>query len=74
VLNGPTTEDDTHPSPTERFRLAIRIALKSELPAAGQVWDLFADREGLTAEMSAVIDAQVKGAAAQTAVRFSWKL
>ena len=63
ALNRPTTEDDTHPSPTERFRLASRIASPAYLPATGAVWELFANRESLTSEMSSLINAQMKEAA-----------
>ncbi|HYE75674.1 MAG TPA: M48 family metalloprotease [Blastocatellia bacterium] len=60
-----TSEDDTHPSPIERFRLAARIRCERQLPEDGMVWDLFLDREALTAEMSEYIAQQVKAAEAQ---------
>jgi tetratricopeptide (TPR) repeat protein len=60
ALHRKTTEDDTHPSPVERFRLASRIKTKGEPASDGTVWDLFADREGLTREMSGLIAARVK--------------
>jgi hypothetical protein len=50
-LNRETSEDDTHPSPNDRFRLTRRIAGANELPATGMVWDLFKNREALTNEM-----------------------
>lgn len=56
VINQPTTEDNTHPSPVERFQYAQRVTCKHELAPAGMVWDLFLDRAALTAEMSALID------------------
>jgi tetratricopeptide (TPR) repeat protein len=62
ILNRETTEDDTHPSPAHRFRLASRIRCKNEPPATGMVWELFSNREGLTKEMNALIDEQVKAA------------
>jgi Zn-dependent protease with chaperone function len=64
VVARPTSEDDTHPSPSERFRLAARIRSEKALPADGLVWDLFLNRAALTAEMSEVIGQRVKGAAA----------
>ncbi len=51
-LSRDTTEDDTHPSPRDRFELADRITAKTAEPLAGQVWDLIADRESLTAELN----------------------
>lgn len=63
-MNRPTSEDATHPSPGERFRLAARIVCTPLPPPAGMVWDLFLDKAGLTSEMSLLIDTQVKAAAA----------
>jgi hypothetical protein len=62
LLNRETTEDDTHPSPAYRFRLASRIICKNEPPATGMVWELFSNREGLTKEMSSLINEQVRTA------------
>jgi hypothetical protein len=52
-----TSEDDTHPSPSDRFRLVHKIRCETRSFDAGMVWDLFQDREKLTAEMSSLIDA-----------------
>ncbi|MEP7336374.1 MAG: M48 family metalloprotease [Acidobacteriota bacterium] len=60
----PTSEDDTHPSPIDRFRLAARIVTRGLPPTNGMVWDLFANREALTEEMSKLIDERVKKASA----------
>jgi hypothetical protein len=54
------SEDDTHPSPVERFRLASRVICQSQLPPSGPVWDLFADREAISNEMSVRIEKMVK--------------
>ena len=59
-INRPTSEDDTHPSPVERFRLARRVTCKNELTYAGMVWDLFTDRAAITTEMSSEINRQAK--------------
>ncbi|HYP52709.1 MAG TPA: tetratricopeptide repeat protein [Pyrinomonadaceae bacterium] len=59
ALHRKTSEDDTHPSPVERFRLASRVKTKGEPEAGGDVWELFADREGLTREMSRLVEANV---------------
>jgi hypothetical protein len=61
-LNRKTTEDDTHPSPVERFRLASRVKTKGEPAADGTVWELFADRDALTREMSELVGARVETA------------
>lgn len=58
-LNRETTEDDTHPSPTDRFRLARKVTSQTEPPISGMVWDLFKDRAALTREMTAMIQSQL---------------
>ena len=60
-LNRETSEDDTHPSPNHRFRLTRKITGANELPATGMVWDLFKNREGLTNEMTSLIQAEMHG-------------
>ncbi|HSO75667.1 MAG TPA: hypothetical protein VLU47_12600, partial [Blastocatellia bacterium] len=60
ALNRPTSEDDTHPSPVERFRFARRVTCKNELAPAGMVWDLFTNRVAITDEMSSLINEQAK--------------
>ena len=59
-INRPTSEDDTHPSPVERFRLARRVTCKNELTLTGMIWDLFTDRAAITDEMSLEINNQAK--------------
>jgi len=54
-LNRQTSEDDTHPSPSDRFRFIRPIISSSEQPVSGQVWDLFKDKGALTLEMTKVI-------------------
>ena len=51
ALNRPTTDDDTHPGPKDRFRLVAPLQRAASPPGAAQVWDLFADPEGIRAEM-----------------------
>ncbi|HEX8473034.1 MAG TPA: M48 family metalloprotease [Pyrinomonadaceae bacterium] len=63
AIHRQTTEDDTHPSPVSRFRLASRIISRNEPPAGGTVWELFANRESLTSEMSILVDTQVRASA-----------
>jgi len=60
ALSRPTTEDDTHPGPSDRFRLVSRVVSTNERSASGMLWDLFDNPSGLTAEMTAQIEARVK--------------
>ena len=59
-LNRETSDDDTHPSPKDRFRLTRRITGANELPATGMVWDLFRNREALTNEMTSLVQSDVR--------------
>lgn len=61
----PTSEDNTHPSPRDRFKLGQRIRSACAYQADGFVWDLFHDRAAITAEMTAVIAQRI---AQQTSV------
>jgi tetratricopeptide (TPR) repeat protein len=60
-LNRETTEDDTHPSPSDRFRFTRRIVSSSEQSVTGQVWDLFKDKEALTLEMTNLVQYEMQG-------------
>lgn len=60
ILNQPTTPDDSHPSPAERFRLAARIPCRRPLPPDGWVWDLFADHGKLFGDMSALLQREME--------------
>ena len=67
ALSRPTTEDDTHPGPSDRFRLVRDVSYNGGQPDPTPVWDLFAARQQLTAEMTATVaeqldDASVVGA------------
>src|SRR5262245_27780990 len=62
ALSRPTTEDDTHPGPSDRFRLVSRVASAAERSASGMLWDLFVSPASLTAEMTAQVQAHVKSA------------
>jgi tetratricopeptide (TPR) repeat protein len=61
-LERKTSEDDTHPAPAERFRLAARVKTRGEPEADGTVWELFADREALTREMSELVSRNLQAA------------
>ena len=60
AIDRQTSEDDTHPSPVDRFRLVSRIVCQNQLPPSGPMWDLFSDREAITREMSFKIENMVK--------------
>lgn len=51
----PTTEDDTHPSPFDRFLLASKIISQPNMLSNGPVWSLFNNPDALTSEMSKLI-------------------
>ncbi|HVE59926.1 MAG TPA: M48 family metalloprotease [Pyrinomonadaceae bacterium] len=59
-LSRPTTEDDTHPSPKDRFKLIAQIKCRETAPIDGQVWDLFRDKNALTIEMNDLLEARLK--------------
>ncbi len=62
VIARPTTEDDTHPSPEDRFKLASQIKSRETEPIGGMVWDLFKNKEALTLEMNALLEERLKAA------------
>jgi len=64
AINRKTTEDDTHPSPVDRFRLVSRIPCPNQPAPSGSMWDLFANREAITREMSLKIESIAKTAVA----------
>lgn len=51
ALNRPTTLDDTHPSPVDRFRLVAPYRRAACLSTEGTARDLFLDPEALTQDM-----------------------
>ena len=56
-LNRKSSEDDTHPSPAERFRFIRGIAHSSaNFEESSLVWDLFVNRPAITTEMTSWID------------------
>ena len=54
-----TSEDDTHPSPLDRFRYVERITSQTEAQISGEVWNLFKDRAGLTTEMTSMVQQEL---------------
>ena len=58
-INRPTTEEDSHPAPCERFELVQKVRCTSQLPVDALVWDLFKDPVAITDEMSHEIERRV---------------
>jgi tetratricopeptide (TPR) repeat protein len=60
AINRPTSEDDTHPSPADRFRLVSRVVCETQPDPSGPMWALFADRDAITREMNLRVENMVK--------------
>jgi tetratricopeptide (TPR) repeat protein len=52
ALTRPSSEDDTHPSPIERFAFGQRSRVQESATSEGFVWDLLPNRKELTREMN----------------------
>jgi len=59
AISRETTEDDTHPSPKDRFRLVASLKNPACSPQPGEVWSLFRNREAITLEMMVKIEHNV---------------
>lgn len=59
-MRRPTTEYDTYPGPTDRFRLIERVSYSGPRLDSTPVWDLFAERQQVMAEMTAVVAQQLR--------------
>lgn len=59
ALNRPTTRDDTHPGPMDRFRLISRIPEPTRTRSIGFVWDLFKDRETIIHRLMTEVEENV---------------
>ncbi len=60
ALNKETSENDTHPSPVDRFRYVDGINTKTFPEDASLVKELFTDWESLTTEMTTQLEERVK--------------
>jgi Zn-dependent protease with chaperone function len=61
ILSRPTSPYDSHPAPRDRIELLERLGTHEGADdAAEPVWDLFADPEGLQAEMTGRVQALVR--------------
>ncbi|MEP7076829.1 MAG: M48 family metallopeptidase [Acidobacteriota bacterium] len=61
ALNRKTTDDDTHPSPNDRFKLIEKVISNANVDSDRIVWDLFADRQALTDEMNKKLEGHFYG-------------
>jgi tetratricopeptide (TPR) repeat protein len=59
ALNRKTTEDDTHPSPVDRFRYISRIETQVINQDSSLVKELFVNWDSITEEMSKLIEKQI---------------
>lgn len=59
ALNAPTTDDDTHPSPIDRFRFISKIDTDNLLNDSGPITDLFVNWNNITVEMIKLIESEV---------------
>lgn len=60
TLSEPASEDDTHPCANDRFRMVRDLITPRKPSDSAMVWDLFANRESLTMEMSKMISDSVR--------------
>ncbi len=60
ILERKTTEDDTHPSPVDRFRLINGIKSSQLVSDKRNVTDLFTNWNDLTGEMTKTIEERIK--------------
>ena len=65
VFHAPSTQEDTHPSPAERWKLADRLGVEDPETTGGLVCDLFPNRAQLLKELNAEIQDALKLEAAQ---------
>ena len=70
LLHRETSEDDTHPSPVDRFRYVQRVPCSQLQTSGGVMWDLFPNPDVLTVEMTTEIEAKVKGQLARQSPTF----
>lgn len=59
ALNAKTTEDDTHPSPVDRFRYVVGIQSSNSTNDSSLVKDLFQNWNALTEEMTKALEDKV---------------
>jgi hypothetical protein len=55
IINRVTSEQDTHPSPKDRFQFIKDIQSSSISTCSGLIWDLFTDKKAITREMTELV-------------------
>jgi hypothetical protein len=60
AISRPTTEDDTHPGPSDRFRLVRDVSGNGVQVDSTPVWDLFGARQQLTTEMTSAVARRIE--------------
>jgi Zn-dependent protease with chaperone function len=59
AMKAPTSEDDTHPSPVDRFRYISKINVPDTINDSTLVTDLFINWETITREMTELIESKI---------------
>jgi Zn-dependent protease with chaperone function len=59
LMERETTDDDTHPSPRDRFRLIAGVKVQKCPDRPGELWELFVDQAALKRDMLARIEQQI---------------
>lgn len=59
AIKRPTSPDDTHPGPLDRFRLIATLPEPAHFAPSGLVWELFRDREAITKEMLVQVEKNI---------------
>jgi hypothetical protein len=59
LMERETTDDDTHPSPRDRFRLIAGVKAQKCPDRPGELWDLFVDQTALKRDMLGRIEQQI---------------
>jgi tetratricopeptide (TPR) repeat protein len=60
AIDRPTTDDDTHPGPSDQFRLVSGVSYRGAPGDPSPVWDLFASRHALAREMTAAVEGNMR--------------
>lgn len=59
ALTRPTTDDDTHPGPQDRFRLITPIPAPDRPAQSGTAWDLFNDSDAVISRLLAQVEKNI---------------
>jgi len=59
ALARPTTDDDTHPGPRDRFRLIAPLSAPARSVQSGMVWELFQNRDAIVHRLVAQVEKDI---------------